>query len=462
VYELLSEIWQRCQAVPEQRRLKWTVKTLTTVFRLLERRLKQGALMRLVGHVHDLAGPEWQHLAETATGNVVHVRLLYGTSIMVASVSVGGHTKEWPSFMAFLPLGQLSHAVRKFSDSHWPARMLSAGVYELLLRLRSVQPMKELRPLLCRFYDLLLRRLLEHREIAPRIEALGEHPTLVVTTHGALAQIPFAALHNGAEFLAERFNVVQVAHLFEEGDLTVGHMDREALTGGEPTQQPLTFRLLADTVSLPEAHKEAEQYRRMKKRGELEVDIRDGDSLPWTEETLRWLCGGPGVALLSTHLRVSNGGPGEAAIQMPQSSELALGSILRERMHADLLVLSGCVSMAKTDWFAPDEDSLVSRFRNAGAKAVVATLWRVNDLSAYPYNEALVTHLNQGVSRAKAHGAAQRAVMKTPLVLDDLTPPQERLIIEHQAAAPRTQWSDRITLNHPYFWAPFVLTGAWR
>ena len=99
---------------------------------------------------------------------------------------------------------------------------------------------------------------------------------------------------------------------------------------------------------------------------------------------------------------------------------------------ADLVVLSGCETALGQQVRGEGLVGLTQGFFYAGARRVVASLWRVEDRST----EALMVRfyrglLVEGLPPAAALRAAQLAIRRTP------------------------QWRE------PYHWAPFILEGDW-
>jgi CHAT domain-containing protein len=100
--------------------------------------------------------------------------------------------------------------------------------------------------------------------------------------------------------------------------------------------------------------------------------------------------------------------------------------------HADMVTLSACQTQLGGQSNGDDIVGLSRAFIYAGAPTVVASLWSVDDEATAVLMEAFYTHLKAGMGKAVALRAAQ----------SDL---------RHDAAHP--QWA------HPFYWAPFVLTG---
>lgn len=121
---------------------------------------------------------------------------------------------------------------------------------------------------------------------------------------------------------------------------------------------------------------------------------------------------------------------------------LKLEDILKLSLDADLVVLSACNTAAADGTGAEAVSGLGRGFFYAGARAVLATHWPVETVSA----RQLVTHLfkrysqDAALSRAQALRQAMLQLIDTEVAMDDLGRPEN-------------------AYAHPAFWAPYALYG---
>jgi CHAT domain-containing protein len=121
---------------------------------------------------------------------------------------------------------------------------------------------------------------------------------------------------------------------------------------------------------------------------------------------------------------------------------LRLEDILKLTMNADLVVLSACNTAAADGNGAEAVSGLGRGFFYAGARAVLATHWPVETVSA----RELVTHLferyarDERLTRAKALQQAMLEMIDKGVALDDKGKPE-------------------YSYAHPAFWAPYALYG---
>jgi CHAT domain-containing protein/Tfp pilus assembly protein PilF len=116
----------------------------------------------------------------------------------------------------------------------------------------------------------------------------------------------------------------------------------------------------------------------------------------------------------------------------PQAGFLGLDDIYRSRFSADLVVASACETALGEEINGEGLVGLTWGFIYAGARSVVASLWRVNDASTAELMRLFYTGMElRGLTPAAALREAQLAIARTP------------------------GWSS------PYFWAGFVIEGEY-
>jgi CHAT domain-containing protein/predicted negative regulator of RcsB-dependent stress response len=116
-----------------------------------------------------------------------------------------------------------------------------------------------------------------------------------------------------------------------------------------------------------------------------------------------------------------------------QDGYLRLGDIYQLKFSADLVVLSSCESALGKELQAEGIIGLPRGFLHAGAKSVIASLWKVDDEASASLMKELYTRMQKGESPSAALRQAQLALIKT-----------------------KNQYSK------PYYWAAFVLEGDYK
>jgi CHAT domain-containing protein len=157
------------------------------------------------------------------------------------------------------------------------------------------------------------------------------------------------------------------------------------------------------------------------------------------------------VIAFATHGLVAGDLPGldqPALALAPQAGKgiddglLKLEDILKLTLQADLVVLSACNTAAADGNGAEAVSGLGRGFFHAGARAVLATHWPVETVSA----RQLVTHLFQ---RYAADGKLTRAQALRQAMLE---------MIDHGVSLDERGRAE-YSYAHPAFWAPYALYG---
>lgn len=116
----------------------------------------------------------------------------------------------------------------------------------------------------------------------------------------------------------------------------------------------------------------------------------------------------------------------------PRDGFLRLHDIYNLSLPVDLVVLSACETGLGKDVRGEGLIGLVRGFMYAGAPAVIASSWKVDDRATAELMSELYRGLFQGFPPPSALRAAQIAVSRMP------------------------------RFQHPYYWAAFELQGDWR
>ncbi|MFT4252461.1 MAG: CHAT domain-containing protein [Caulobacter sp.] len=452
----LAAVAKRGQAINPHHRLGWTAAAAAFSMRKLNRRVRDAALARLIRQRRSISAKGWALAAASPRAPAAFLQVVYDPAHIEANLIVGTqrfHRRR----TAIFEFGRLTRmtADEIFSvpdEEHAFVRHMAILVEDVLSRMYGQDP--HARDLLRLLYDLLLGDLLHRPEVRQALAALGSRPTLVVSTHGALSHIPFSALLDGRDqALLDHFDLVQATPVGDTG-VGRGSMNWSDVAGGRPMASPRTYRCAVDQLGLQQGPIEQAGYEAMRASGTRIETLADRT---WGMAELRSLLASPGVAIVSTHVRSDATSPASAALLLPDGSTATMETMLETGTKADILVLTGCNSSSRADWLSGGGgDDVASLCRQAGAASVVTTLWPIDDLAGRIFNTALVEALDEGLTRAQAHNHAQRVVRAfrpTPEQRHGL----ERKSVPGSAAIPPKAAS----LAAPYFWAAFVMSGAW-
>ena len=117
----------------------------------------------------------------------------------------------------------------------------------------------------------------------------------------------------------------------------------------------------------------------------------------------------------------------------PQDGYLRLQDIYGLKLNSDLVVLSGCETALGKEIRGEGLIGLTRGFMYAGAKAVIASLWRVEDAATAEF----MRHFYDAMINGNEHPVAALRYAKLKIAND-------------------RRWQE------PYFWAAFVIQGDWR
>lgn len=233
---------------------------------------------------------------------------------------------------------------------------------------------------------------------------------LVIVPHGALHYVPFHALYDG-----ERYVTDACAVSYAPSASIYARCQQQAAGGGSGA---LVLGVADDQAPLIDA--EARAVAAVLPEARLRIGAEA------TEQVLRTEGRNSRIVHIASHGYFRPENPMFSGIRLGDTY-LNVYDLYRLRLKADLVTLSGCATGANV---AAAGDELLGITRGlfcAGAHTLLLSLWNVHDEST----AALMTRLY----RRMADGA------------------------EPVDALRDTMHDVRATHPHPYYWAPFVLTG---
>ena len=244
----------------------------------------------------------------------------------------------------------------------------------------------------------------------PLLPLLGRRQRLLIVPHAQLGAVPFAALHDGQHCVAE------------QAQIAFAPSARFALHSLARKGQAATRVLaLGESSRLPHAAREANTVAGLLPQGQAFV----GPDA--TLANLRSHCAGADVIHLACHAQFRTDNPAFSALHLADGV-LTAEAIETLHLPGALVVLSGCET-ALGDGGGGELFGLTRAFLLAGAARVLAALWPVDDATTAD----LMCDFYAGLRRGQPPAAALR---------------QAQLIIQGRQA-------------HPFYWAPFALTGSW-
>lgn len=294
--------------------------------------------------------------------------------------------------------------------------------------------------------------------------------TLVLSLDGGLRYLPFAALHDGKGWMAERFAMA----IFTEAA-------RDKLKDSPAAQ----WRIAALGVSESSAGLAALPGV----KDELNALVREGDAdddgvLPgtlridgaFTQRSLaEALESGAPVVHIASHFVFSPGSGRASYLVLGSNATLNLEEVQEEDLRfdgVDLLTLSACETAVGGGAAGGREiEGFAALVQNLGARSVLATLWPVADrstgaLMTAVYRERAGTS-SSPVGKAEALRRAQLTFLGKSVDTKSVatTRASKALVPSARPAGnqpPPFPTDPERPFAHPYYWAPFVLMGNWR
>lgn len=334
------------------------------------------------------------------------------------------------------------------------------AAFEQVLRSRSSNP----RPAAQELYNILVGPVKADLELA-------HAETLVWSLDGALRYVPMAALYDGKQYLVEKYNTVtitpvSIAHLADKPD--VSNMTVTAMGISRKYESDLPA-LSAVVGELNEVVKDPQVKGAS---GVLPGTILLDDG--FTQKAMEEQLSSPhAVVHIASHFVFKPGDDKQSYLLLADSDAAGKGFHLTVASFnanpnltlddTELLTLSACeTGMSGTASDGREVDGLGTTALSKGAKAVISTLWEVNDSSTGALMADFYRRWAEGggkVEKAEALRQAQLDLLQGKSKIDHgaQSGASSRGLVAEGGEKP-----DPEGFAHPYYWAPFVLMGNWR
>ncbi|WP_088889884.1 CHAT domain-containing protein [Leptolyngbya ohadii] len=311
-------------------------------------------------------------------------------------------------------------------------------------------PLSDPLPPAQQLYDWLIRPLEQDL-------AAANTQSLLYAPDGALRYIPLVALHDGNQWLTERFTVnnltaasltdltppVQnppriLAAAFTEGSYQVEQGDRQVTISGFPFARVEVENIAAQ---FPETKVLLNQE--------------------FTPEAVASLSPDHNILHLATTGFIDPGSPEDSFILFGNGDRVTLRDMRNWNLsNVDLVVLSGCETVeGGTLGDGRELTAFGYEMQRAGAKSVITSLWLVSDQGTQLLMNGFYSALKNGSAPAAALRAAQVKLIQGDYVLSSPDRSQNRNLKGSGIGVRELPDSSRDRFSHPYYWAPFILIG---
>lgn len=284
--------------------------------------------------------------------------------------------------------------------------------------------------------------------------AAANATTLVLSLTESLRYLPFAALHDGQQYLVERY---ALANWLQAGGTPAGAAPSAwHVAGLGAAQGSAGFKPLP---AVP---------------GELARIVRDsknpGGALPgkvlldaaFNRNGLdEALSGRFNVVHIASHFDFRPGDPIRSVLLLGDGNTVSLRELAAmDYLNVQLLTLSACntASGGGINENGAEVEGLAAAVRRQGARSVLASLWPVADASTAALMQRFYTA--RDLNRASALRDAQLTLLRGSAQAG--TSAEERSASALGVPVPQTVAMDPARpWAHPYFLAPFTLSGDW-
>ncbi|HAA29949.1 MAG TPA: hemagglutination activity domain protein, partial [Cyanobacteria bacterium UBA8553] len=267
---------------------------------------------------------------------------------------------------------------------------------------------------------------------------------LVFLMDSGLRSIPLAALHDGQEFLVEKYSVGLMPSLTLTDTRYKSIKDMQVLAMGAEK--------FVDLQPLPAVPVELSLITPSLWQGKSFLnEAFTLENLKVQRQQKHF-----GMIHLATHARFQPGQPSQSYIEL-WDSKLRLNQLPElgwNNPPVELLVLSGCKTALGDE---QAELGFAGLSVQAGVKSAIASLWSVSDEGTLGLMTELYQQLKQAPIKAEALRQAQVSMIKGKVGLKG-----GQLVTSTKAVPlpPELTKLGNKNLEHPYFWASFTMIGS--
>ena len=282
-----------------------------------------------------------------------------------------------------------------------------------------------------------------------------------------LRYVPMAALYDGKQYLVENYSTVTIT------PVSIPHLaDRPDLSNLSASAMGISRKYEDSLPPLPAVV------------GELDDVVQDAQVqgangvLPgtillngqFTEKAMEKQLGGQhSVVHIASHFVFKPGDDSQSYLLLAGKDMDAAGYHLtvadfRDNQKlvlddTDLLTLSACeTGMSRNASNGREVDGLGTTAQLKGAKAVISSLWEVDDSSTGELMGDFYKRWAEGAGKVEKVEALRQAQLD--LLLGKMRP--QTGVSARGFGTARAEHDVAAGYAHPYYWAPFVLMGNWR
>ncbi|MBD2482809.1 CHAT domain-containing protein [Planktothrix sp. FACHB-1365] len=270
--------------------------------------------------------------------------------------------------------------------------------------------------------------------------------TLLLSMDSGLRGLPIAALHDGKQFLVEKYSLSLIP--------SISLMDTQYRSVEDAPVLGMGASEFIDEQALPAVPLELAIITEKLRKGQSFLNeeftknnlIKQRQTYPYR------------IVHLATHTEFLPGSLEHSYIQLWQDEKLYFNQFRQLKLNnppVDLLVLSSCRTAIGNE---QAELGFAGLAVQTGVKSVLASLWYVNDQGTLGLMSEFYTHLNQSPIKAEALRQAQISMIQgqANIELEAL----QGSSIQVDEKSPIQLPDMNRDFSHPYYWSGFTMVGS--
>ncbi|HEY9608815.1 CHAT domain-containing protein [Allocoleopsis sp.] len=275
--------------------------------------------------------------------------------------------------------------------------------------------------------------------------------TIVYAPDGIMRYVPLAALYDGTQWLAERYQINYLTALALTPLDKPTNLTPKVLAGAvTKAYSPIVNGQKYNFAALSQTQTEVEQIAKLYPDTRLLIN----DSL--SRSALKSNVSNSTIIHLATHASFVSSSPDKSFILLGDGSTLSLRDLNTLTLpNVSLFILSACeTAMGSKLSNGIEIFGFGYQLQRNQVRASLASLWQVNDGGTQVLMNRFYDELKQGKTVAKAMQQVQQAFINHQLGLTKDTPARAEIEVSGTSTGARS-----VDFSHPYYWAPFILIG---
>ena len=279
--------------------------------------------------------------------------------------------------------------------------------------------------------------------LEPYLEA-EDIDTLLLCTGPSLRSLPFAALHDGEQFIIEKYNLARIPAFGLTDTSYEERLDRQVLAMGASEFE--------DFPNLPGVAVELDTITPILWEGEkfINEDFTIANLIELQQQ------GKFDIVHLATHAKFRPGAPNKSYIQFSDRALTLdqIGKLNLDTPQVDLLVLSACETAIGNK---EAEFGFAGLAMQAGVKSALASLWSIHDGGTVALMSQFYQELRKTPIKAEALRKAQLAMLHGDISLKSGELRSSGIAVPLPPELNNN--AELKNIEHPFYWAGFTIIG---